>query len=63
MNHYVSIVVRALDRERGRKGERYTEIESGEEVREMARDAEKERGKPYEIDDKHEPLCYIKVKV
>ena len=37
MNHYVSIVVRELYIERGREGERYREIESGEEVREMQR--------------------------
>ena len=42
MNHYVSIVVRELYIERGREGERYREIESGEEVREMERDTEKE---------------------
>ena len=38
MNHYVSIVVRELNRERGREGERYREKESGEEVRVMERD-------------------------
>ena len=38
MNHYVSIAVRELDRERGREGERYREKESGEEVRVMERD-------------------------
>ena len=38
MNHYVSIAVRELDRERGREGERYREKESGEKGRVMERD-------------------------
>ena len=43
--------------------ERRREIQRDRKRRGSERDAEKERGKPYEIDDKHEPLCYIKVKV